>query len=559
MSAIGQIIARQRHFNPVAFWAGIAVAFVPALAGLALLGVAGWFITACAIAGLTAVFLNVFVPSALIRGLAIARTAGRYGERMVTHDATFRFLAFLRTGIFKGHANAALQGARKLRSGASLNRLTSDVALLDAVYLRLAVPTVVALGVGLLVCLWFAYLDWRLLAGLGLFAAAVISMVVRLKGRNAAAARRLEAGHEALRVRSVDLVAGRRDLAVYGGLDKAAGKVMVANDALIRAESEIDNSAGSFTAATFLAGQVYLAVMLTLTGLLVFDGGLPMGAGVAVLLVSIALPELVSALVPGLSALPRTQRAAARAEANLQAAETGNMDVNAVAQSVPSAAFDGGNTAVLAFDQVSFAYPGAGRSVLEAFDMSLAPGECVALVGRSGCGKSTVSALAAGLAAPVSGAIRLNGAPVGEAGEERLRKQVTVLTQKPYLFHDTVAANLRIANPDASEADMWEALERAALADRIGRSPAGLETVLGEGGLGLSGGEQRRLGLARAYLTRPVLWILDEMTEGLDNETANDVLDRFFSFKGDAAVLMIAHKPQEVARADRQVRLADMF
>ena len=216
-------------------------------------------------------------------------------------------------------------------------------------------------------------------------------------------------------------------------------------------------------------------------------------------------------------------------------------------------------TKLLDIQKVSKTYQGRSGSVTAANDVSLSldEGEFVAVRGPSGCGKSTVSAIASRLLTPQGGSVKLCGQDLQTIAEEDLRGTVTVLGQKPYLFNDTVAANLRIAKPSATEDELWAALEMAALGTRIRSSDSGLETVLGEGGLGLSGGEQRRLGLARAYLTRPVLFILDEMTEGLDEKTARDVLDRFEEFRGDAGVLMIAHKPMEIARADRVLALRD--
>ncbi len=199
---------------------------------------------------------------------------------------------------------------------------------------------------------------------------------------------------------------------------------------------------------------------------------------------------------------------------------------------------------------MSFCYPGAEKAVLDNLSFEVGERQTLAIAGRSGCGKSTVAALAARLRNADSGQIFLNGQNVLGVPESELRSKVTVLSQRPYLFNDTVAANLRIANPSASDTDLWVALAQAAVAQRISESPDGLETVLGEGGLGLSGGEQRRLALARAFLTAPDLFILDEMTEGLDADTTVDVLERFFSFRGRAAVLMIAHKRIELESAD---------
>lgn len=553
---LARIIARQWHHAPGAFLLGLAVALVPALAGIALLGVAGWFIAACAMAGFAGVALNIFVPSALIRGLAIARTIGRYGERLLTHDATFRFLTDLRIKVFLGQAAGRGDGARPARSGAALNRLTSDIQTLDAVYLRLVVPTFLSVVTAVLVLAWFlalAPLAAFGLAGLVLWTVSLAAYLVR--NRDIKSARRQEAALEALRLRSVDLVAGRRDLAVYGGLEEGASGVMRAEDRLSDATETIDARSARLLGLNSLASQAFLAVTLFVVCLLMASGTLAPAWGISLILVAVAVPEVLGGLVPGLANLQRTQLAASRAVTGSVDPGIADPETGTSAGSGPAAVEP--ISPVLEFEAVVFAYPRAAMPVLTGFSFEIGRGETLALTGRSGCGKSTVSGLAARLLKPRSGGIRLQGRALDGYSEDELRKTVTVLGQKPYLFNDTVAANLRIANPAASDEDLWAALDQAALGNRIRQNEAGLRTVLGEGGVGLSGGEQRRLGLARAYLTRPALFILDEMTEGLDDRTAEDVLDRFEAFRGDAAVLMIAHKSQEIARADRILGLSE--
>lgn len=552
MSPLRRIIAWQWKYARGALLLGILVAITPALAGIALLGVAGWFITAAALAGIAGAFLNVFLPSALIRGLAILRTAGRYGERLLTHDATFRFLTNLRSRIFQGQSALTGDGAQPARSGAALNRLTSDVAALDTVYLRLIVPAVIAAVVSITALIWMARLAPSAaiaLAGFVIWSLANAYFLIRRCDTKRA--RRQEAAQEAVRLRSVDLVAGRRDLAVYGGLEATAASVLAAGDRLAAVDEELDQRSTRLSALSGFAGQVFLAVVLFLSCLLMLEGSLAPAWGVALVLVAIALPDVFGALVPGLASFPRTMLAAARAVRGV------GMSPSQHDRTPVSASTNAVLTPLLVFNQVSFSYPGAASQVLNAFSFQVNPGEIVALTGRSGCGKSTVSALAARLLSPHGGTIRLLGRELNAYDESELRRTVTVLGQRPYLFNDTVAANLRIADTTADDDALWAALEMAALGDRIRNSERGLETVLGEGGLGLSGGEQRRLGLARAYLTRPALFILDEMTEGLDVDTAEDVLRRFETFRGEAGVLMIAHKTQEIDRADRILGLRD--
>ncbi len=554
MRAVWQTIRSQHRYDRFYFWLGIGVALLPAAAGVLLLGVAGWFITAAAIAGLSGAFLNIFAPSAIIRALAILRTGGRYGERVLTHEATFRFLTELRNRLFSALSSQDQTGRR---SGLLLNRLTLDIAALDTVYLRLVVPIVVAciLSLGLLLVWWTLSVPVALTGLLFLGVWAFLAWR-SWSGTDRKLARRADAASEAMRLRAADLAAGRRDLAIYGGLDEAAQTILSAGERLMEAEDASDLRANRLTCTSALIGQAFLAAMLVVCVWAAIAGTVSASVAVGLVLVVIALPEIFSLVLPGLVRLPRIALAAARTQA-LQAAGPAHGIRSALAdggpaESLTESARDG---SVLRFENVSFRYPGAERNALDALSFEIKAGEILAIAGRSGCGKSTVAALAARLRSPCGGRIRLQGTDLDRIGEADLRRAVTVLSQRPYLFNDTVAANLRIADPDAGDAQLLAALECAALTDRIAESSGGLQTVIGEGGLGLSGGEQRRLALARAFLTQPALFILDEMTEGLDSRTASDVLGRFLEVRRGASVLMIAHKTRELEIADRVLHL----
>jgi ATP-binding cassette subfamily C protein CydC len=551
VKSVWQIIRTQHGNDSFHFWLGILVALLPATAGLLLLGVSGWFITAAAIAGLSGAFLNIFAPSALIRAFAIVRTAGRYGERVLTHDATFRFLTGFRNRLFASMAHRTSDGRR---SGLLLNRLTLDIAVLDTVYLRLVVPLVLALVVAVtLLLVWSTISPLLLVTGAVFISAWVFLAVWTFVKSDTKNARRTDAALDAMRLRAADLAAGRRDLAIYGGLETAAETVLAAENRLAEAQETEDRRTSKLTAGSALLGQLFLAATLLVCLQEVGRGTLTAAFGVGLILVVMGLPEIFSMSLPGLAKLPRVSLAAGRImrlmDDRRESEPAGNRaaTVSDVTTSTP--------TPVLSFKDVSFGYPGAERSVLEGLSFNVGPGEILALAGRSGCGKSTVAALAARLRNPGQGRIVLGAEDVSRIPEAELRRKITVIGQKAYLFNETVAENLRIANPNASDADLWRALEQAALADRISENPEGLQTILGEGGLGLSGGEQRRLALARAFLTQPVLFVLDEMTEGLDAATAGDVLDRFLSYRGNSAVLMIAHRRQEMERADRVLDL----
>lgn len=547
MKSVWAIIFQQYRHNRLHFWLGLAVALVPAAAGLLLLGIAGWFITAAAAAGLSGAFLNIFAPSAMIRAMAILRTAGRYGERVVTHDATFRFLTGFRNRLFSAMAAGGGEGRR---SALLLNRLTLDIAALDAIYLRLVVPVVVSLVVaGGLLLVWGTLSAALLAAGTAFLAVWGFLAWLAFARSDEKTAIRSDAALDAMRLRAADLAAGRRDLAIYGGLESAGEAVLEADRRLAAAEELEDRRAQRLSALASVTGQAFLAVMLVVCTVQSLAGAFSPALAVGLVLAAMGLAEIFAMMLPGLARIPRTALASRRILALMAAGPA------EAPRPVELAAGSNADVPVLAVSGLAFRYPGAVRNVFEELSFNIRRGEVVALAGRSGCGKSTVAALAARLRTPTGGEIRLMGHDLSRLEDASLRRKITVVSQRAFLFNDTVAGNLRIADPQASDQDLWHALDQAALSGRIADSPEGLNTVLGEGGLGLSGGEQRRLALARAFLTRPQLFILDEMTEGLDAATAADVLDRFFAFRGEAGVLMIAHRTQELQRAERVVAL----
>jgi ATP-binding cassette subfamily C protein len=207
---------------------------------------------------------------------------------------------------------------------------------------------------------------------------------------------------------------------------------------------------------------------------------------------------------------------------------------------------------------VHFTYPGRGEegpAALQGVTLEIPAGSITALAGGSGAGKTTLADLVCGLLLPSAGSVEVGGTTLTSERLAAWRRSVGLVPQEPFLFHDTIEANLRWARPDATDDELWDALEIAAAAEFTRRLPAGLGTVVGDRGMRLSGGERQRLALARALLRAPELLILDEATSSLDAATRDAIWTAVGSLRGQTTVLLISHEDATLDRADRVVVL----
>ncbi|MGJ7521046.1 amino acid ABC transporter ATP-binding/permease protein [Variovorax sp. LT1P1] len=510
---------------------GAALGALTVLMGMALLGLSGWFITATALAGLsatTAMLFDVFMPSAGIRLLALGRTGARYGERLVTHDATFAALADLRERLFRGWAQPEAARALMARPARLLFRLTADIDALESLYLRLGVPAIAALGAALLagvvtgfMNLWLgvALTAWLLASGWGI--ALWLTRQARPHAMHRAQA------NELLRARAVDLVSGQTELAMAGRLDAQRDALAAADQRLARAElalNRLDVRAGAIYS---MAGTLTLVAVLLAVGALVGKGAIGAPAAALALLVALTATEPFAALRRGALEAGRTWLAVHRLAPRM--ADT----------SVPVARDATGPEVSL--HDVHATHAGSAAPALQGISLRIAAGERVALVGPSGAGKSTLLAVLAGEIAPTQGDVHV--------------PPHCLLTQRSEVFQDSLRDNLRLADPSADDACLWSVLEAAGLAGEVRATSGGLDTLLGEGGLGLSGGQLRRLALARLMLRDAPFWLLDEATEAVDTVTAHDVLRRVAARADGRTLLIATHLRREAALADRLIRI----
>ena len=547
MRSFAQIIVIILKSEKRPFLLGLLLTVAVLAMGVGLLGLSGWFITASAAAGMAGlgILFNVFAPSAMVRFLALGRTASRYGERVLTHDATLRALSDLRIRLLEGLLTRPHRELEKLRANAFLNRVTADIDALDGALLRLVLPAlagwaVIALS-GLLLW-WLAHPSVALVVGLGYL---ILPTLVFLIGQRIARkpSRQVEAAMMACRTRLIDLVAGRDDLTMYGRLEAMAAHV---HGAILRhshATRRLDRIQRRTGLGLDLIGAALTAAALGLGVSLVQTGEISAAQAAIGVFAALALAETVAPVRRALAEIGGMVQAARRVLPSVSAQASKERG----AEGVPGAA-------VLEMRGVGYRRGGSGAALFAPVDLSVAPGETLALAGPSGSGKSTLLLLAAGALEPSEGGVSWGGRPVGAWSQESLGRSIALVPQRHALIAGSLAENLRLAAPEASDEMLWQALEQVCLAGTI-RARGGLALRLGFRGAGLSGGEARRLVLARALLRRPQLLLLDEPTEGLDDATARAVMAGIRAALPEAAILMAAHRAAELSCADSCLQL----
>ena len=209
-------------------------------------------------------------------------------------------------------------------------------------------------------------------------------------------------------------------------------------------------------------------------------------------------------------------------------------------------------------DGLRVQYPGRPQPALDGISLAVAPGEVLAITGPSGCGKSTLLSVMLGSVSPNAGSVRVGGVELGELDPDAWRKQVSWMPQRPHLFATSIADNIRLGQPNATIAEVSAAVAAAGLREAVASKPAGLDTMLGDNGAGLSVGERQRVALARAFLRDAPLLMLDEPTANLDGETEAQVLAALSRLVAGRTVLLVAHRPALLALADRVLELGAM-
>lgn len=518
---------------------GIVLAIVTLLASIGLLTLSGWFLSASAVVGVAGIYsFNYMLPAAGVRGAAIIRTAGRYFERLVSHDATFRVLQHLRVFTFSKLLPLSPAGLARFRQGELLNRVVADVDTLDHLYLRVISPLVGALVVILVVTVGLSVLDVTLalaLGGIMLLTLLVMPPLFYRAGK--------PAGESITRLRGqyrqhlTSWLQGQAELMLFNASDRYRQQMEKTEARWLDAQRRQAELTALSQALMLLIGGIAVIAMLWLASAGV--GGDTQPGALIALFVFCALAAF-EALAPVTGAFQHLGQVIASAKRITQ-----------ITEQEPEVVFPQGegqtlDRVSLRLHQVTFSYPQQPSPALEKVSLQIEAGEHIAILGRTGCGKSTLLQLLTRAWDPAEGEILLNNQPLGQFNEATLRRAMSVVPQRVHLFSATLRDNLLLASPGASDARLAQTLERVGLAKLL--EDSGLNSWLGEGGRQLSGGELRRLAIARALLHDAPVMLLDEPTEGLDATTESQILDLLAEVMREKTVLMVTHRLRGLAR-----------
>ena len=528
---------------------GIVLAIAGLTASIGLLSLSGWFLSASFLAG-SAIIFNFFYPSSGVRGLAIGRTISRYFERLVTHDATFRVLANLRVTVFRKLIPLSPSGLNRFRNSELLNRLVADVDTLDTLYLNLMSPFVSAIMLIAFMGIGLSFVSPLLaLVICGSLTALLIifpMLFYRLGRKSGAIVVQARANY---RSQFIEWIQMHAEFLLFGVVAQASDKLNQTEKEWLNAQSKESRLTGLSNALLIFSNGILLCVVIYL-------------ASTAINVPSAEYPEALIALVVFcVMASAEILMPIGLAFLHLGQVITAAERLNEITEQQPSVSFgsksDWQNTEqnkpLVQFENVTFTYPNRVDPVLQDISFEIFAGQKVAILGKTGSGKSTIFQLLNRNYDPTSGQIQLNSCNITDYTEATLRQNLVTLSQRVHIFNSSLRDNLLFGYAQATDAQLITVLNQVGLAYLLDEQ--GLDLWLGEGGRPLSGGEQRRLGLARLLLSQAEIVLLDEPTEGLDRETEQQILTLILTHCQNRTLLMITHRLHGLDKFDKVYRM----
>ena len=540
---------------------GLLLSTITLMAGIGLLSLSGWFLSASAVAGLalaTAQIFNYFTPGGGVRFLSIIRTASRYGDRLATHQATFKLLTQLRVWTWRKLLPLSASNLQRHRQGDLLNRLVADIDALDHLYLRLLTPMLSAFFMLIAMYFFVAWIDTQLalilcssLFLMWLTLPWLFYSLGRKPGVKQLNSKRL------YRVQVLEFMQGLAEISLFGATQRFRDRLTQAEAELLDSQRAMANVMAFSQAMIILChgAVVVLILYLASSGIGQYQ---PPGAMLAMIaFMALACIEMLLPIAGAFQHLSSCVAAATR--------------INDLVEQTPDITFDEQNSELIKqgdikFENIQFSYPDtSSQQILKGINLTIKAGEKVALLGQTGCGKSTLLSLLTREWQADSGKILIDELPIEQYSQPALTSGISIVSQRIYLFSGTLRSNLLLAQADNHQTFANYAQKKSAqdkndtllisVLHKVGLSALTqgtepLDVCIGEGGRQLSGGEQRRIGVARALLRDAPILLLDEPTEGLDKRTEREILSLLFEFAQDKSLLMISHRLTAMSKMD---------
>lgn len=489
--------------------------------------------------------MDLMVAIVGVRFFGIARAVFRYLERYVSHDVTFRILSRIRVSVYEAIEPLAPARLLHFKSGDLLSRIVSDVEIQKDLYLRVLAPPLVAVFVLLGFGLFLAPFDLRLpfiLAGFFLLGGVGIPLMIKALGQKVGERKVKEKAQ--LQVQTLDLIQGMTELITFGQEEVYLHKIKRTQERYSSVQRRYVRLSGLSGAALGMVSNLGMWVVLVLGIALVGRGKLD-GIYLGMLALGVLSSfEAIEALPLSLQRLEENRAAADRLwelKEKQEVRETAETTFSLMADPLFTALFSKGSSPVLEISHLSFRYGRTEPYVLRDVTFKVPPGGKVGIVGPSGAGKSSLINLLLRFWDYDLGSIRVNDRELKALNQEEARQLFGVVTQKTHLFNATVRENLLLANPQATDEELYHACRKAKIHDFILSLPQGYESQIGEEGLKISGGQRQRLAIARVILKNAPVLILDEATAGLDPVTEREVIQEILEIMKDRTVIVIAH------------------
>lgn len=489
----------------------------------------------------------VYVPIVSVRAFSIGQAVFVYLEKLVSHDIVLRILEKMRTRLYKIVEPQALLLRSRYQTGDLLGVLSDDIEHLQDFYLRTIFPSILGLVTYAVFVSVLGIFDWvfallmLLMLGVLVFLMPFLSLLITRRHHIKQKQRKNK-----LYSQLTDAIFGQVDWQASGRTDEILTQLETEDDHLTHTENKLRKwRHGRDAVLRLIVGIVIIAMIIwadSQTG----QGAFSPTVIAAFVLMTFSITDALLPVSDAIEHVPSYTDSLARIQKieDKQAQSVGEIDM----------AFQDYSSLTMSLKNISYRYPGHAKQAVNQLSLNISPGKKIAILGKSGTGKSTLLKLMAGVLQPKEGKILVNNQPMTS---DLLSNAVSVLNQKPHLFDTTIKNNIRMGRPQATDEEISEAIERAQLTNLIASLPQGLNTPMQEMGQRFSGGERQRIAFARILLQNTPIILFDEPTIGLDPMTEQEVLNTILTATKDKTIVWVTHHLAGIEKMDQIIFLED--